>query len=129
NYIPRLFNGSNPLSGLVQANQNGFNRSLVEPYNMGVQPRFCLAWDIKGDGKTAIRMGFGRYMGRANVIEDVLRMSGNPPWTQVVNSNWAGDGASTLADDPTFRSLDTINPGMRNAVAGVGASTAFPAGH
>jgi hypothetical protein len=32
-----------------------------------------------------------------------------------------------LADCPTCRSLDTINPGLRNAVAGASASTAFNA--
>ena len=126
NYVPRLYDGSNPLSGLVEANTRGFNRSLVKPYNLGFQPRVGLAWDIFGDGKTALRMGFGRFMSRSNVIEDILRMSGNPPWTQVVNSNWGGSTAN-LADDPTFRSLDTINPGLRNAVAGVGANTAFQA--
>jgi hypothetical protein len=45
----------------------------------------------------------------------------------VVNSNWGGDGNSKLSDDPTFRSLDSINPGLINAVAGVSNSTAFNA--
>jgi hypothetical protein len=126
NYIPRLYNGKDPLSGLVQAGQAGLGRSLVKPYNMGFQPRVGLAWDIHGDGKTAVRMGFGRFMSRSNVIEDVLRMSGNPPWTKVVNSDWGGSTAN-LADNPTFRSLDTINPGLKNAIAGVSNSTGFNA--
>jgi hypothetical protein len=130
NYVPSLYNGVNPLSGLVRADQAssvGLGRSLVEPYNMGFQPRVGLAWDVFGNGKTALRLGFGRFMGRANVIEDILRMTNNPPWTTTVNSNWGGDGASRLSDDPTFRSLDTINPGLRNAVAGVSTSTGFNA--
>src|SRR5205085_2757942 len=51
----------------------------------------------------------------------------NPPWTTTVNSNWGGDSASKLSDDPTFRSLDTINPGLKNSVAGVSPNTAFNA--
>ncbi|MDX6531146.1 MAG: hypothetical protein QOH41_3436 [Blastocatellia bacterium] len=127
NYIPRLYDGKNPLSGLVKPGEAGFGRSLWHPYNKGFQPRVGVAWDVKGDGKTAVRAGFGRFMSRSNVIEDVLRLSANPPWTTTVNSNWGGDGASKLSDDPTFRSLDTIGPGLKNAVAGVSATTGFNA--
>jgi hypothetical protein len=83
-----------------------------------------VAWDIFGDGKTAVRVGFGRYIGRANVIEDILRMATNPPWSTTVDTGWQG-GRTSLADCPTCRSLDTINPGLKNAVAGVGPSTPF----
>jgi len=127
NYIPRLYDGVHPLSGLVKPGEAGFGRSLWHPYNKGFQPRVGVAWDVKGDGKTAVRAGFGRFMSRSNVIEDVLRLSGNPPWTTTVNSNWGGDGATKLSDDPTFRSLDTIGPGLKNAVAGVSNTTGFSA--
>jgi hypothetical protein len=126
NYIPRLFDGSDPLSGLVQADTRGFNRSTVDSYNGGFQPRLGIAWDIFGDGRTALRLGFGRYMSRSNVIEDLLRMAGNPPWTVQVSTNGIS-ADSRLSDDLTFRSLDTINSGLVNNVAGVGANTAFNA--
>ena len=126
NWFPRLFDGTNPLSGLVQANEGGFSRSLIDTYQKGFQPRLGLAWDIFGDGKTALRLGFGRYMSRAQVIEDLLRLSSNPPWTSVVTTNDITP-ASRLSDNPTFRSLDTINPGLKNSVAGVGPNTGFQA--
>jgi hypothetical protein len=128
NYVPSLFNGTDPLSGLVRADQSdaaGLPRSLVNPYNAGFQPRIGVAWDVFGDGKTAVRLGFGRFIGRANVIEDVLRMATNPPWSTTVDTGWRGE--TSLADCPTCRSLDTINPGLKNAVAGVGSSTPFAA--
>ena len=126
NYIPRLYDGTNPLSGLVKPGQAGFGRSLWHPYNKGFQPRVGVAWDVHGDGKTAVRAGFGRFMSRSNVIEDILRLSGNPPWTQQVSSAWGGSNIN-LSDNPTFRSLDTINPGLKTNVAGVGTTTGFNA--
>jgi carboxypeptidase family protein len=129
NFVPSLFNGTNPLTGLVQADQAeaaDLSRSLVNPYNGGFQPRLGVAWDVFGDGKTALRLGFGRYIGRTNVIEDILRMAQNPPWSVTVDSGWQG-GRTSLTDCPTCRSLDTINPGLKLAVAGVGPNTGFNA--
>jgi hypothetical protein len=109
------------------AEQFGLPRSLVKNYNMGFQPRVGLAWDVFGDGRTAVRAGFGRYMSRANVIEDVLRMTNNPPWTVAVDSGWHSSRGESLADCPTCRSLDTINPGLRDAVVGISPTAAVNA--
>jgi len=67
-------------------------------------------------------------MSRSNVIEDLLRMTANPPWTTTVSagSGWNGLG-TTLANCPTCRSLDTINPGLKNNVAGVNPNAGFNA--
>ena len=129
NYVLSRYDGKNPLSGLVTADKAsvaGLPRSLVKAYNNGYQPRVGIAWDLFGDGKTALRLGAGRFMSRSQVIEDLLRMAGNPPWTTTVDTGWQGD-TLRLADCPTCRSLDTINPGLKNAVAGVGSNTAFAA--
>src|SRR6266498_704220 len=122
NFIPRLYDGSDPASALVQAGTGGFNRSLVKQYNNGFQTRLGIAWDIFGDGKTALRLGAGRYMGRP-IIARMIALAGNPPWTQTVDAGWGGS-SSSLNDSPTSRSLDTINPGLKHALA---STTSFDA--
>ena len=131
NFYPSLYNGVDFNTGLVTADEAvalGNTRATIRPYNAGWQPRVGLAWDVHGTGKTAVRLGFGRYMSRSNVIEDLLRLTGNPPWTTAVSagSGWNGAGV-TLANCPTCRSLDTINPGLRNNVAGVNPNAGFNA--
>jgi len=131
NFIPSLYNGTDFNTGLVTADEAvglGLGRATIHTFKKGWQPRMGLAWDVKGDGKTAVRLGFGRYMSRSNVIEDLLRLTGNPPWTTTVSagSGWNGSG-TTLANCPTCRSLDTINPGLKNNVAGVNPNAGFAA--
>ena len=131
NFVPSLYNGVDFNTGLVTADEAvglGLTKATIKTYKQGWQPRFGLAWDVKGTGETAIRVGFGRYMSRAQVIEDLLRMTANPPWTTTVSagSGWNGAG-TTLANCPTCRSLDTINPGLANNVAGVNPNAGFNA--
>jgi hypothetical protein len=131
NFIPSLYNGTDFNSALVTAEEAiglGLSRSTVKTYKQGWQPRVGVAWDIFGTGTTAVRAGFGRYMSRSNVIEDLLRLTGNPPWTTTISagSGWNGSGV-TLANCPTCRSLDTINPGLATNVAGVNPNAGFNA--
>ena len=129
NFIPQFYDGVNFLSALITpatAGAHGLPSSMVKPYNKGFQPRGGLAWDVFGDGKTALRMGFGRYMSRSNVIEDVNRMVGNPPWTKSIDSGWSG-ATDTLATCPTCRTMDAIGPNLRNQVVGVSQTGQFAA--
>ena len=129
NFIPQFYDGVNFQSALIEAGEagsKGLPRSLVQNYNAGFQPRVGVAWDVFGDGKTALRAGFGRYMSRTNVIEDVNRMVGNPPWTRSVDSGWSG-ATDTLATCPTCRTMDAIGPGLVNQVVGVSQTGGFAA--
>jgi hypothetical protein len=129
NFIPQFYDGVNYTSALITpatAGAKDLPKSLVKPYNAGWQPRLGIAWDVFGDGKTALRMGFGRYMSRSNVIEDVNRMVGNPPWTKSVDSGWSNP-TDTLATCPTCRTMDAIGPGLVNQVVGVSQTGGFAA--
>jgi hypothetical protein len=123
NWIPQLYDGKNLQTGFVradQAGQAGLPRALVNPYKWGIQPRVGLAWDINGDGKSALRMGAGRYISRSNVIATLLRLAGNPPWTTQVDTGW-NPNAITLADCPTCRTLDNANAAvLANSAATTG---------
>src|SRR5215213_10196728 len=129
NFIPSLYNGTDFNTGLVTAEEGiqlGFGKALIHTYKQGWQPRVGVAWDVFGTGNTAVRAGFGRYMSRSQVIEDLLRLTGNPPWTTAVTagSGWNGLG-TTLANCPTCRSLDTINEGLKTNFAGVAPNSNF----
>jgi Carboxypeptidase regulatory-like domain/TonB-dependent Receptor Plug Domain len=42
----------------------GVNRALVRQNNHDIAPRVGIAWDVRGDGKTAVRIGGGQFFQR-----------------------------------------------------------------
>lgn len=85
NFDPFVANPATKMPGVLEyAGVNGRNSNFVQRDNNNFGPRFGFAWDPKGDGKTAIRGGYGLIY----TISEV----GN---TQGDNSNAFGFSADT----------------------------------
>lgn len=47
--------------GLVYVGDEGIPRGMVEPDRRDWQPRIGLAWDVRGDGRTSVRVAYGIF--------------------------------------------------------------------
>jgi hypothetical protein len=103
-FVPSAFDpalGSDACNGLLlppgsnscqaaglRGGKPGPNRSLAET-NSYLSPRLGVAWDVRGNGKTAVRAGFGRFILRES-LQGGLNLGFNPPF------NLAQLGSRTL---------------------------------
>jgi hypothetical protein len=88
----------------------GPNRALKNNNNHAIAPRLGIAWDVFGDGKTALRAGVGQFYQRER-LNHTLTMAGNAPFALQV-SNYdrtldtpvgftGGTGSPTFGIDPS----------------------------
>lgn len=68
-------NSGNPYNGMVLGTDETYPRGFRNQQPVQIQPRFGFAWDIKGDGKTALRGSVGVF--------NQTRVSGNVVWNDV----------------------------------------------
>jgi len=99
-FDPASFNpalGGDPCNGLLQppgttwcqdaglkGGATGPNRSLTPQDLNNIAPRLGAAWDINGDGKSAIRAGLGQFYLRER-LSPGLNIGANPPFVTNIN--------------------------------------------
>jgi hypothetical protein len=85
-YDPKQAVTVNSSGYIIPGSGNELN-GLVNPANLwnysknNFAPRLSFAYDLKGDGKTAIRGGYGIFFSR-EILGAFILMSGNPPFQQ-----------------------------------------------
>jgi len=74
----------------------GPNSALVQQNNHSIAPRIGIAWDVRGDGKTAVRIGLGQFFQREPVglAENLAR---NAPFVINATTSRTLDAAPPLA--------------------------------
>jgi hypothetical protein len=127
--LPAVFIGAfvpgtgNPFNGAVVATNTNYPRGFREQAPVLYEPRFGLAYDPFGDGKTAIRTGFGIF--HNTVAPGVRGFSQNPP-TQQTPTVYYGSLGSYLSSTGVLFPNNTstferkaVTPSMYNFTFGV----------
>jgi len=93
---------------VLLAGQNGATRSMYNADATDVAPRIGVAWDVKGDGKWAVRGGYGIFY-EVPLINQTLNLRLNPPYFAVDQA--FGDGR-TVTIQNAFDNLAIVIPAL-----------------
>jgi hypothetical protein len=70
----------NPFDGMVQCGAGGIPRGCLSGHLFNPAPRLGFSWDPRGDGKTAVRGGYGVFFEHTNGAEgNAENLEGTPP--------------------------------------------------
>ena len=114
-YIGAFLPGVNTADGLQVPGTNGLSADPYTNKSLVVAPRIGFAYDVYGNGKTAIRGGFGVFYNRLDGNQ-VYNMSGQAPTSYTYSVSQSS--LATLAAAPAG-SLGVIAPSNINFYSGV----------
>ena len=107
----------NAPNGLLFPGDNGLPNNIVGTRWNNLAPRVGVAWDVRGDGKTSIRAGFGIYYAPFTRGISYNRFTLIQPYT--VDVSVFGGDASNLFGGPPFNGVNPFPRPSASDLAGL----------